>query len=73
MNRELISERDNTQEPPAELWHCRPEAVTIVLLRFEAQRRLDGADTHLACDIRSLEQHPPLEVWREAVSGTFAC
>jgi hypothetical protein len=68
MNCELIRERDDTQETVTELWHCRPEAETIVVLCFDAKRRLNRSNAHLACDVRTLAQNAIHELRSKCVT-----
>jgi hypothetical protein len=62
MNRELISERNDTQEPAVQVGHSRPEAKAIVFLRLAAKRMLHNPDAHLFREIRPAREDILLEV-----------
>jgi hypothetical protein len=64
---EFIGKRHDSQVTAAELRSDRPEAESVVLLRFDSDWSLNHADTHLLREIRTLPKDFALEIRRELV------
>ncbi len=68
MYRDFIGERHDSQVTSAELTDPGPKSMSILLLRFGANRRFNHANAHFSREIRPFAQDFVLKIWREFVA-----
>ena len=67
MNRNLVLQRDNSQNSAFKLLYSAPEPIPVPLLRFDSKRFFQDPNAPILFQIRTLAQNFMLEIFRKSI------